>query len=160
VDARRRIRDHFVMPAYPRCGALLRNGQPCGRTVEAGSEFCVHHTRLLEDVDVESLRQGRIPKKRTLNEPTLRVVDDVEAEPMTTTMTVADPANVRPSLALAAAENLDALKGLPPSRSSIGDQSNLDHGRVLELRRAVARRGTRARCSRSRRGDRAPAPGR
>jgi len=89
--------------------ALLRNGQPCARTVVEGSEFCVHHTRLLEDVDAESLRQGRIPKKRTLKEPALRLVVE-EAAPTTATVVAADPASVRPSLALAAAENLDALK--------------------------------------------------
>jgi hypothetical protein len=99
------------MPAFPRCGALLRNGQPCGRTAEAGSEFCVHHTRLLEDVDAESLRQGRIPKKRALKEPSLRVVAEptVELEPATTIVN-ADPTTVRPTLALAAAEHVETLK--------------------------------------------------
>lgn len=100
----------FGMPAIPRCGALLRNGQPCGRTAEAGSEFCVYHTRLLEEVDPESLRQGRIPKKRALKEPALRVVAEpaVELEP-TVTIVNADPTTVRPTLALAAAENLETL---------------------------------------------------
>src|SRR5262249_53841270 len=64
----------FGMPAYPRCGALLRNGQPCGRTVVAGSEFCSHHTKLLGTVDAESLRQGRIPKKRGLKASALPVL--------------------------------------------------------------------------------------
>jgi hypothetical protein len=98
------------MPAFTRCGALLRNGQPCGRTADADSEFCVHHTRLLDDVDAQSLREGRIPKKRTLKEPALRVVvEEIEPSSATATVTAADPASVRPSLALAAAENLDAL---------------------------------------------------
>jgi hypothetical protein len=97
------------MPAFSRCGALLRSGQPCGRTAKTGSEFCGHHTKLLDDVDAESLRQGRIPKKRALKEPVLRVVMETGSEPTTTTLTVADPASVRPSLALAAAENLNAL---------------------------------------------------
>ena len=102
--------DHPRMAESPRCDALLRNGQPCGRTVAPASEFCVRHTRLLEDVDAESLRQGRIPKKRTLREPALRVIVEAEPEPRATvTTTAADPATVRPSLALAAAENLDAL---------------------------------------------------
>jgi hypothetical protein len=100
------------MPAFPRCGALLRNGQPCGRTIAVGSEFCVHHTRLLEDVDAEALRQGRIPKRRALKEPASRVVvETTEPETATTTITAVDPASVRPSLALAAAENLEGLPG-------------------------------------------------
>jgi hypothetical protein len=62
-DPIQRLSDHVVMPATPRCGALLRNGQPCGRAVAPDSEFCMHHTKLLETVDAEALRQGRIPKK-------------------------------------------------------------------------------------------------
>jgi len=99
------------MPTFPRCGALLRNGQPCGRTVAEDSEFCPHHTGLLEIVDAESLREGKIPKRRTLKEPSLRVVTEpmVELEPGSTRV-AADPTTVRPTLALAAAENLEALK--------------------------------------------------
>ena len=74
VDDAAGIRDHSDMPAFPRCAALLRNGQPCGRTAAAGSEFCVHHTKLLETVDPESLRQGRIPKKRALRDSPLRLI--------------------------------------------------------------------------------------
>jgi hypothetical protein len=69
------LRDHFYMAASPRCGGLLRNGQPCGRTVAVGSEFCVHHTRLLEDVDAEALRHGRTPKNATKPQM-LRVVSE------------------------------------------------------------------------------------
>jgi hypothetical protein len=101
------------MPAFPRCAALLRNGQPCGRTVSAGSEFCTHHTQLLETVDAESLRQGRIPRKRTLKDPRLRLIME-QSEPSITEagtgVAIADPATVRPSLAIAAAENVEALK--------------------------------------------------
>jgi len=74
VDAAVTISDHFCMPAFPRCGALLRNGQPCGRTAAADSEFCGHHTELLESVDAERLREGKIPKKRTLRQSPLRVI--------------------------------------------------------------------------------------
>jgi hypothetical protein len=100
------------MDAFPRCGALLRNGQPCGRTVEPGSKFCVHHTRLLETVDAEAMRQGRTPKKRALRESGLRVVPESPLEPAATaeTVTNADPATVRPLLAAAAAENVEQLK--------------------------------------------------
>jgi hypothetical protein len=98
------------MPASRRCGALLRNGQPCERTVATGSEFCVHHTKLLETVDAEALRQGLIPKKRSLKASTLRVVPEPKVVPATATKTNADPATVRPLLAAAAAENVEALK--------------------------------------------------
>jgi hypothetical protein len=148
------------MPTSHRCGALLRNGQPCGRSVAGGSEFCVHHTRLLEVVDAESLRTGRIPKKRALKEPALRVVvDEIETEPKTSATTIeADPSTVRPSLALAAAENLDALKDSFASGGSVSDEAGLDHRGMRRMWRALTRRSTHARCSRSRRRNRAPSP--
>ena len=102
------------MPAFPRCGALLRDGQPCRRTVAPGSEFCVHHTKLLASVDAETLRHGRTPKHHSTLEPVLRVVTDPAVEPEATpaagTVASADPASVRPSLAAAAAENVEQLK--------------------------------------------------
>ena len=62
-------------------------------------------------MDAESLRQGRIPKRRTLREPALRVVTQptAELEPAVA-IANADSTTVRPMLALAAAENLEALK--------------------------------------------------
>jgi hypothetical protein len=110
VDSAGVLRDHSVMPAFPRCGALLRNGQPCGRTVAADSEFCSHHTALLKSVNAVALREGRIPKKRSLKASTLWVVPTTDVEPATTVVVNADPATVRPSLAAAAAENVEALK--------------------------------------------------
>jgi hypothetical protein len=108
------VSDHSSMPAFPRCGALLRNGQPCGRTVADGSEFCVHHIKLLETVDAQAMRQGRTPKKRALKESGLRVVAESPPEPVATTgpatVTNADPSTVRPLLAAAAAENVEQLK--------------------------------------------------
>jgi hypothetical protein len=101
------------MPAYPRCAALLRNGQPWGRTVVSGSEFCSHHTKLLKTVDAEALRQGRIPKRHAVTEPVLRIVSEPAKEPAASAATpvaTADPSTIRPSLAAAAAENLEALK--------------------------------------------------
>jgi hypothetical protein len=100
------------MPADACCGALLRNGQPCARTVVRGSEFCSHHTKLLETVDAEALRQGRIPKRHAVTEPVLRIVaEPVIESPLSaaTPVTTADPSTVRPSLAAAAAENVEAL---------------------------------------------------
>jgi hypothetical protein len=101
------------MPAFPRCAALLRNGQPCNRTVAADSEFCGHHTKLLATVDAETLRNGRTPKKRAIRKQMLRVVPDDDTDVMTPaagTVTNVDPATVRPSLAVAAAENVEQLK--------------------------------------------------
>ncbi len=75
------------MAAYPRCGAALRNGQPCLRTVEPGSEFCVHHARLFETVHADNLRDGRTPKKRALKGPPLRVVAEPTPGRNATTIT-------------------------------------------------------------------------
>jgi hypothetical protein len=102
------------MPAFPRCGALLRDGQSCRRSVAPGSEFCVHHTKLLATVDAETMRHGRTTKRHSTLEPVLRVVTEppVEREvtPPAGTVASADPATVRPSLAAAAAENVEQLK--------------------------------------------------
>jgi hypothetical protein len=101
------------MPASPRCAASLRNGSPCGRTVVAGSEFCVHHTKLLETVDAETMRKGKTPKPSARKASSLRLVSeapleyaDIPIAPLST----ADPASVRPLLAAAAAENVEQLK--------------------------------------------------
>ena len=108
------VSDHSVMPAFSRCAALLRDGHPCRRTAAPGSEFCVHHTKLLATVDAETLRAGRTPKHHSTLEPVLRVVTEptVEREvtPPADTVASADPATVRPSLAAAAAENVEQLK--------------------------------------------------
>jgi hypothetical protein len=70
---------------------------------------------LLETIDAESLRQGRIPKQRALKDPPLRFIMEPPEPPIAeaeaeASVTSADPATVRPSLALAAAENVEALK--------------------------------------------------
>jgi hypothetical protein len=81
--------------------------------VAEGSEFCVHHTRLLASVDAETLRHGRAPKKQTTRRQMLRVVSEPVLEPAppstATLVADADPAMVRPSLAAAAAENVKQL---------------------------------------------------
>lgn len=64
---------------------------------------------MLETVDAKALRQGRTPKRREGNQP---VVPQPELKPVTGgagTVTHADPATVRPSLATAAAENVEQL---------------------------------------------------
>jgi hypothetical protein len=68
--------------------------------------------KLLGTVDAEALRAGRIPKRRKVKASTLRVVSETNEEPATAVTVIpnADPATVRPSLAAAAAENVEALK--------------------------------------------------
>jgi hypothetical protein len=74
-----------------------------------GAEFCPHHLELAGEHGVETVRNGKTPKRRAL-----RVVE--EPAPVVTTMaramptTVIGPANVRPMLAEAAAENAEQLK--------------------------------------------------
>jgi hypothetical protein len=101
------------MSAFPRCAAHLRDGTACGRTVAAGSEFCVHHTKLLTTVDAETMRHGRTPKERASKKQMLRVLTDpvIDNIMMTTvvTNTNADPSRVRPTFATAAAANVDQL---------------------------------------------------
>jgi hypothetical protein len=42
----------------------LRDGQPCGRTVADGSEFCVHHRELAEEHGADVVKQG-LPGRRS-----------------------------------------------------------------------------------------------
>jgi hypothetical protein len=51
------------MQAFPRCDALLRDGRACDRTVVEGSEFCVHHDRLLPGYGADALKQG-LPRRK------------------------------------------------------------------------------------------------
>jgi hypothetical protein len=81
--------------------------------VAAGSEFSVHHAKLLATVDPETMRNGKTPKPRARKESSLRLVSEspmeaaaVEATPLRR----ADPATVRPFLAAAAAEHVEQLK--------------------------------------------------
>ena len=149
------VSDHFGMPASPRCAALLRDGEPCRRTVVPGSEFCVHHTKLLASVDAGTLRQGRTPKRHATLEPVLRVVKDPgverEATPTAGTVAHADPSSVRPSLAAAAAENVEQLKSslleaagsavkpvwLTVERAACGERSRIE-APVPDVRARVA----------------------
>jgi hypothetical protein len=65
-------------------------------------------------VDADEMKRGKIPKQRAAKMALLRIVADPsrEGEVTATTGLVAnaDPSTVRPSLALAAAENLEQLK--------------------------------------------------
>jgi hypothetical protein len=66
---------------------------------------------LLETVGADALRKGRVPKRHSLKMSTLRVIPTGDVQSATATVIAnADPASVRPSLAAAAAENVEALK--------------------------------------------------
>ena len=69
--------------------------------------------QLLANVDAKTMKQGRTPKKRSRSKQVLHLIPDapVEDEVATSsaTVTIADPASVRPSLAVAAAENVEQL---------------------------------------------------
>jgi hypothetical protein len=99
------------MANHGQCKPSLRNGQQCRVVIEAeGSDFCPHHSRLAEEHGVATVRNGSVPKKRAL-----RVVEQPDpptVETVTTVTPVAtiEPANVRPMLAAAAAENAEQLK--------------------------------------------------
>jgi hypothetical protein len=100
-----------TVASFGQCKASLRNGQRCRIVIETeGAEFCPHHLRLAEEHGADTVRNGSVPRKRAL-----RVVDEA-MPPVVTTMPKAaptsaiDPANVRPMLAEAAAENAEQLK--------------------------------------------------
>jgi hypothetical protein len=101
------------MARYPRCAALLRDGQPCLRTVADGSEFCVHHAKLAETHGSELVKDG-MPRRRTSRggsaPPLVVVVDESPPELESRNGEVVDPASVRPRLAEAAAESVDDIQ--------------------------------------------------
>jgi hypothetical protein len=101
------------MKSVPRCTARLRDGQPCGRTVQDGSEFCVHHAKLAATHGPDLVKQG-MPRRRAAgiaSEPILVAMDD---EPDITETNggngFIDPATVRPRLAEAAAEGFEEIR--------------------------------------------------
>jgi hypothetical protein len=108
---------HFRMQAFPRCAALLRDGRACERTVVEGSEFCVHHDRLLADHGADALKQGLPQRKQARGhwQPTIIAVNANESAvssegSASNDRRSADPATVRPRLAAAAAENVDDIR--------------------------------------------------
>jgi hypothetical protein len=98
------------MANYGRCKASLRNGQRCRVVIETeGAGFCPHHLKLAEEHGIETVKNGKTPKHRALRvveEPKVSVETTItEAAPPSTI----NPANVRPMLAEAAAENAEQL---------------------------------------------------
>jgi hypothetical protein len=97
------------MASSPRCAAQLRDGTPCGRTVAAGSEFCVHHVKLVGQHGEEALRRGDYPRRRRA----IVNVAPLEVEAETTVINdngSVNPARVRPALAEAAAASLNEIQ--------------------------------------------------
>jgi hypothetical protein len=108
---------HCLMAGVPRCAASLRDGRACGRTVVEGSEFCVHHDRLLTEHGADALKQGlpRRKQERSSWQPTIMASSSDDPEANSTGPTghgrhSADPATVRPRLAEAAAESVEDIQ--------------------------------------------------
>jgi hypothetical protein len=103
----------LVVASFGQCKASLRNGQRCRVVIETeGSEFCPHHARLAEEHGADAVMNGAVPKHRSLHvveEPAPTIVATT-VESTTTAAIAIDPANVRPMLAAAAAENAERLK--------------------------------------------------
>jgi hypothetical protein len=105
------------MHAFPRCAAFLRDGSACARTVVEGSEFCVHHDRLLADHGADALKKGlpRRKQARSSWQPTIVTTSSAEPETNSNSPTLeerrsVDPATVRPRLAAAAAESVEDIQ--------------------------------------------------
>jgi hypothetical protein len=93
--------------AFAQCEALLRSGTQCHSAALTDSSFCSHHSALTEEIGEERVRSGDVPRRRktTTAEP---LVAEVDAPPVS--RNGADPAQVRPRLAEAAAASLDDIQ--------------------------------------------------
>ncbi len=89
------------------CEALLRSGTACRSAALTDSAFCSHHATLVEEFGEERVRSGDHPRRRqsTMTEP---LVAEVEST-LASGNGHADPAQVRPRLAEAAAASLDDI---------------------------------------------------
>jgi hypothetical protein len=98
------------VPEHPRRAALLHGGKQCRSVAAAGSEFCPHHTGLVEEYGAESLKRGEhLPARRKRVVETAVVAEATEATTGNGVPAV-DPASVRPRLAEAAAESVDEIR--------------------------------------------------
>jgi hypothetical protein len=105
------------MQAFPGCAASLRDGRACGRTVIEGSEFSVHHDRLLAEHGADALKQG-LPRRKQARgrwQPTIVAssADEIAVSTEGSASSArrsADPSTVRPRLTEAAAENVDDIR--------------------------------------------------
>jgi hypothetical protein len=89
------------------CEALLRSGTVCRSAALTDSAFCSHHATLVEEIGEERVRSGDHPRRRksTMTEPLVAEVETAQAG----ANGHADPAQVRPRLAEAAAGALDDI---------------------------------------------------
>jgi hypothetical protein len=93
---------------FVQCGALLRSGAACRSAALTDSAFCSHHTTLVAEFGEERVRSGDHPRRprRTVTEPLVAEVETTHASGNGH----ADPAQVRPRLAEAAAASLDDIQ--------------------------------------------------
>jgi hypothetical protein len=95
---------------HQRCAAALQGGKRCRSVAVAGSEFCPHHTSLVDHHGAEALKCGdHLPalRKRVAQAPVMAEAIDVTTSNGATTV---DPASVRPRLAEAAAESVEEIR--------------------------------------------------
>jgi hypothetical protein len=90
------------------CEALLRSGTACRSAAVTDSAFCSHHAALVEEIGEERVRNGDHPRRResSITEP---LVAEVETA-LASGNGHADPAQVRPRLAEAAAASVDDIQ--------------------------------------------------
>lgn len=94
------------MPFGP-CEAVLRDGSGCRSAAVTGSSFCSPHAALAKEIGEERVRSGDHPRRRktSTTEPLM-----AEVETHMSGNGHADPAQVRPRLAEAAAGALDDIQ--------------------------------------------------
>jgi hypothetical protein len=93
--------------AFAQCEALLRSGTKCRSAALTDSSFCSHHSALVEQIGEVRVRSGDHPRRRKTS-TAKPLVAEVEAPPVSGNG--ADPAQVRPRLAEAAAASLDDIQ--------------------------------------------------
>jgi hypothetical protein len=93
---------------FVQCEALLRSGTACRSAALTDSAFCSHHATLVAEIGEERVRSGDHPRQRR-STVTDALVAEVESS-YTSEDGHADPAQVRPRLAEAAAASLDDIQ--------------------------------------------------
>ena len=90
------------------CEALLRDGSPCRSAALTDEPFCSSHAGLAGEIGEERVRNGEHPRRRTstTTEPLIPEVETASASGNSQ----ADPAQVRPRLAEAAAASYDDIQ--------------------------------------------------
>lgn len=106
MDSREAVRNHLLMP-FVQCAGHLRSGERCRSAALTDSAFCSHHAALVEDVGEMRVRAGDHPRRRR-SASTEPLVAEVETH--SPSGNGADPAQVRPRLAEAAAASLDDIQ--------------------------------------------------